>query len=480
LALTRREFMSIAGIAAGGFALRRVLAQSLRVNSDGRQARRIIILGAGIAGLTAGLKLREWGYQVTLLEARNRPGGRVHTLREPFADGLHAEAGAARIPSTHALTLEYIRRYKLALDPFFPEGGAQVFLWRGKRLVVPPGGEPDLAHLDVNFTAAERAVGFGGLTKLHFEKVRNEVGALQQTDWPFPKMSRYKDITFAEFLRRQGASSDAIEYLSQGFEDDSLLDFAHDAVSHAVPELWKIRGGNDLLPRAMAAELSGQIRYGAAVRQIATSDTGVRVSYTSAGTQQQETADRVVCTIPFTVLRDIEIRPGWSRAKAEAINKLNMGAVARVFVQTRSRFWERQGLNGFASVDQPMELWSPSHNQPGSHGILMTYMYERLAREYSGLEPQAQIDRTLELLETVHPGVRREVETATTCSWINDPYSRGAYLLAKPGQFELLPHVATPEARVHFAGEHTSPWPGWIQGALHSGLRAAGEIHDST
>ena len=434
MALTRREFMSIAGLTAGSFALRPVLAQSLRVNSDGRgQARRVIILGAGIAGLAAGLKLREMGYQVTLLEARNRPGGRVHTLREPFADGLHAEAGAARIPSTHSLTLEYVRRYKLELDPFFPKSGAQVFLWRGKRLVVPPGGEPDLAQLSVNFTPAERAVGFGGLTKLYFEKVRNEVGALPQTEWPFPTMSRYKDITFAGFLRKQGASSDAIEYLSLGFEDDSLLDFAHDGVSHAVPELWKIRGGNDLLPRAMAAELSGQIRYGAAVRQIATSDAGVRVSYTSAGTQQQETADRVICTIPFTVLRDIEVTPGWSKAKAGAINKLNMGAVERVFD----------------------------------------------AREYSGLEPQAQIDRTLELFETVHPGVRREFETATTWSWISDPYSRGAYLLVKPDQFALLPHVATPEARVHFAGEHTSPWPGWIQGALHSGLRAASEIHES-
>jgi monoamine oxidase len=453
-----------------------LLAREERRSESGRK---ILVLGAGAAGLAAGLKLKELGHEVAILEARARPGGRIFTLREPFADGLYAEAGAGRIPSTHALTLAYIERFKLALDSFYPESGAEVFLWRGKRLVVPAGGSPDLNQLKVNFTARERDIGFAGLSKLYLERVREEVRAWPAEAWPYPDDDRYKHISYGEFLRDQGASPDAIAYLAQGFEEDSLLDYAHDAVSHSVPKLWKIRGGNDLLSRAMATQLAQQIRYGADVRRIEQDSKGVRVTYVAGGTQNVETAGRVICTIPFPVLRDIEVAPGFSSGKAQAIRELYLGAVARVFIQVRTRSWEQQGLNGFATVDQPMEFWSPTHNQPGTRGILMSYIYERLAREYSAQTPEAQVARSLDLFEQIHPGTRAQFESATTWSWLNERYSRGAYLVTKPGQFELLRHTGTPEGRVHFAGEHTSPWPGWIQGALHSGLRAAREVNEA-
>lgn len=107
------------------------------------------------------------------------------------------------------------------------------------------------------------------------------------------------------------------------------------------------------------------------------------------------------------------------------------------------------------------------------------YIYEKSAREYSALEPQVQINRILDLFERVHPGVRAEFETATTWSWSNERFSRGAFLTTRPGEFTLLADAAAPEGRVHFAGEHTSPWPDWIQGALHSGLRAAREVEQA-
>ena len=437
---------------------------------------RILILGAGAAGLAAGLRLRETGHGVTILEARPRPGGRIHTLREPFSEGLNAEAGAGRIPDSHLLTLAYVKKFQLTLDPFWPRSGAEVYLWRGTRQVVPYGGHPDLDRLRVEFTPQERTTGFGGLSKLYFESVREEVRGLPEGGWPYPEFDRYKDISFGEFLRRQGASDDAIMYLAQGFEEDSLLDFVHDAVSRFVPRMWKIRGGNDLLPRAMAQALAGCIRYGAEVRRIEQNAEGVKVTFAAGGTEYIESADRLICTIPFPVLRDIEVRPDWTGPKAAAIRDLYLSPVARVFVQTRTRSWERNGLNGFATVDQPMEIWNPTHGQPGTRGIIFSYMYERMAREYSAQTPQVQIERTVELFDRVHPGVRADFETAATWSWWNEPYSRGAFTITRVGDFPQLAHAAEPEGRVHFAGEHTSPWPCWIQGALHSGLRAADEI----
>ena len=447
-----------------------------RKRASPASGRKILILGAGAAGLAAALKLREADYEVVLLEARARPGGRIHTLREPFQGGLYAEAGAGRIPASHALTLAYAKKFQLALDPFWPQSGAEIYYWRGTREVVPHGGVPDLDQLRVEFSPQERAAGFGGLSKLYFESIREEIRGLPAGGWPFPEFDRYKDIGFGEFLRRQGASGDAMMYLAQGFEDDSLLDFAHDAVSRFTPDMWKIRGGNDLLPHAMAEALAGCIRYGAEVRRIEQKAEGVSVAFIAGGNQHIESADRVICTIPFPVLQGIEIRPEWSEAKRAVIRGLYLSPVARVFVQTRTRFWERLGLNGFATVDQPMELWSPTHDQPGTRGILMSYIYERLAREYSAQTPQTQIDRTVELFDRVYPGVRADFETAATWSWLNEAYSRGAFTITRVGDYARLAHAAGPEGRVHFAGEHTSPWPCWIQGALHSGLRAADEV----
>lgn len=106
----------------------------------------------------------------------------------------------------------------------------------------------------------------------------------------------------------------------------------------------------------------------------------------------------------------------------------------------------------------------------------MSYIYEALAADYSHQSEDEQLRRALALFEQIHPGLRDRVEGATTWSWLNHPWSKGAYTVIRPQDYKtVLPHVGTVEGRVHFAGEHTSPWMGWIQGALHSGLRAARE-----
>ncbi len=448
-----------------------------RVDLRAGPAKKVVILGAGVSGLAAGLHLTEAGHDVTILEAQLRPGGRVYTIRAPFSDGLYAEAGAGRIPSTHHLTLDYVKRFKLELDPFFPQAGANVFLWREQRQVVPFGHDPDLGELDVNFTAEERKAGFGGLAKKYLLPLQDQIRSLPADGWPYPMGLKSGKISLRDYLRQHGASTDAIQYLSQGFEDSALLDFVHDSVSHAVPMLWKIRGGNDQLPRAMADKLRRQIRYGAAVVKIVQTSSGVEVTYMNAGAHRVVAADWLICTLPFTVLRGIEVTPPWSANKAFAIQNLYMGPVTRVFAQTKSRFWEADGRNGFAEVDQPMEIWSPTYKAPGTRGIVMSYIYEDLAVQYSAMSEDTRLETSLELFERIHPGMRENFEGGATWSWLNHPWSKGAYLVTKPGQFQtVLPYTATAEGRIHFAGEHTSPWPGWIQGALHSGLRAAREV----
>src|SRR5436190_19830068 len=133
--LGRRTFLrtSLLAAAAAWTARGAADAADWRPLERGRPPRRVLVLGAGLAGLAAAYELSEAGHDVTVLEAQLRPGGRVLTLREPFSDGLYAEAGAGRIPPTHAVTLHYVKLFGLALDPFYPRNGSQVALFGGKR-----------------------------------------------------------------------------------------------------------------------------------------------------------------------------------------------------------------------------------------------------------------------------------------------------------------------------------------------------------
>src|SRR6184192_4099382 len=120
--INRRTFLKQSTIAVAGVSLARLPIISATV-----APKKIIIIGAGMAGLSAGYELSQAGHDVTILEARTRPGGRVQTLREPFSDGLYAEAGAARIPDNHDLTLHYVKHFGLTLVPFYPDKLARVF-----------------------------------------------------------------------------------------------------------------------------------------------------------------------------------------------------------------------------------------------------------------------------------------------------------------------------------------------------------------
>src|SRR5438270_13203575 len=146
--INRRTFLKQSTIAVAGVSLARLPIIIATV-----APKKIIIIGAGMAGLSAGYELSQAGHDVTILEARTRPGGRVQTLREPFSEGLYAEAGAARIPDNHDLTLHYVKHFGLTLVPFFPNKLAMVFLIGGKRIKGRSWTDLDLSQVPLNLTA---------------------------------------------------------------------------------------------------------------------------------------------------------------------------------------------------------------------------------------------------------------------------------------------------------------------------------------
>jgi monoamine oxidase len=318
-------------------------------------------------------------------------------LREPFTNGLYAEAGAARIPENHDLTHKYVKEFALPLEPFYPSQLNALRFDRGSREEVPIDG----------FTDA--------MTRNYGGELGGEPGHWQ-----------------------------------------------------------KIKGGTDLLPRAFAERLGDKIHYGSPVVRIEQDEKQARVVFLNAGRRQTMTADNVLCTIPFSVLRNLEL-PALSSQKRDVIKDTHYDAVARVYLQTRNRSWEEKGLNGFAFTSGAVEIWQPTWSQPGPHGILMTYARPGEAERITKLKENERIATTLNQLDGMFGGLRENFERGTTKCWMEDEWSRGAWAFVGFSNFAT---AISREGRIHFAGEHLSPWSSWMQGALSSGLRAVKEIDE--
>jgi monoamine oxidase len=484
MSIDRREFIwrsafGIVALAAPGIAHPFDLTWRLD-RTD--KPKKILIAGAGLAGLAAGYELVQAGRDVSIIEANTRPGGRVYTLRDQFSDGLYAEAGAGRIPEWHDLTLKYVHEFGLTLEPFYPTAGGTVTVLRGKRAVVPEGKELDLSQVPFDLTPEERRIGPEGLQKKYVDPILAEIGDASATGWPNQSIAAFDRVTWGELLRQRGASAGyaALLLAQTGWEWDSALDFFRDDEGHrGAKHLTKIRGGNDLLPQAFASRLRPQIHYNEPIVQIRQSETEVRV-FTKGLSHGVHTGDYLICTLPFSVLRGMDVEPHFPADKREIIGKIYYDPVVRTYAQVRRRFWEADGLNGYGETDTPTEVWQPTFTQPGPRGILHTYLESKVALRAAGLSEEIRTREGIEILNQAFPGLNAEIENAFSFCWGDQPWARGAYVALGTEQISRWgAAIHRPEGRIHFAGEHTSPWPGWMQGAIHSGLRAAREVQEA-
>ena len=209
---------------------------------------------------------------------------------------------------------------------------------------------------------------------------------------------------------------------------------------------------------------------------------GVKAIFRQAGAYHTLTGDYLICAVPFSVQKSIEVAPAFSVEKQRAIEQLPYLSASKIFLQSKRRFWVDEGFSGFATTDLPVsQVWDTTYGQPGTRGILQAFPISLHSRRITAMSESERINFALEQVDTIYPGMRNDFEGGVTKCWDEDEWARGASAYYKPGQFSsLLPHVARPEGRIHFAGEHTSVWiDGWMQGALESGSRVAREVNDA-
>lgn len=459
--------------------------------------KKIIIVGAGIAGLVAASLLKQAGHQVVILEASNRVGGRMYTVRSPFTRGQYFDAGAMRIPNTHLLTLAYIRKFGLALNPFVNDSPLDLIYVNGVRTrAYIYQQNPDILNYPVS--PEERGLTAEELLQKAIEPVMNFLQEDPEQNWN-RLYEQFSGYSLEVFLRNNPfgitLSKGAIEMIKvlmdmEGFPELSFVELIKDIVTLVFnPEVsfFEVTGGADYLPRAFLPQLGRHIRFCERMTKIVQEPHQVTIHtvHEKSRCVLETTGDLAIVTIPFTLMRfvDVEPRDSFSHGKWKAIRELHYVPSNKIGVEFRTRFWEEEGLWGGKAVsDLPLRFtYYPSHgigtNGPGV--VLASYTWEDDALPWDSMSQARTMEEILHQMGKLHrKNVYREFVSGYAHSWTTYPYSAGAFAMFRPEQsLEFAFMVAKPEGRVHFAGEHTSDLHGWVEGAVQSGVRVADEVN---
>ncbi len=447
--------------------------------------KKVIIVGAGLAGLAAGLELKRAGHEPVILEAQQRVGGRVYTLRDPFTAGLYAEVGAMRIPRAHSLTMAYIEKFGLKTNDFTMDN-PNAYYYIGGRKVRAHEAKQDPSLLGFEVHASEQGKTAGEMYEKALQPLlqtleKGGAGAWEEI------VAKYDQYSTREFLELNGWSEGMIEMFGllanqESVMNSSFLELFREDSGNYYTNMLELDGGTDRLPHAFLPELKANIRFGAKMIAMDQTPDGVTIHYETKAGKFAENGDYAIITVPFPVLRHVEVLKPFTRAKQRAIRQLHYDASAKILFQCKRRFWEEDDgiFGGGTMTDLPIRnLYYPDHGRETGRGVILaSYTWSEDAQRWGSLKPDDRIVQALDDVAEIHPQIMKEFEVGTSWMWHDDEFAGGAFALFDPGQQTLLHNeIIKPEGRIHFAGEHASLYHAWIQGAFESGLREAAAIH---
>jgi monoamine oxidase len=477
--------------------------------SGAPEGARVLILGAGLAGMTAALELRDAGYEVQVLEYRDKAGGRCWTLRGgdsytelggatqevEFADGLYFNPGPWRIPYNHYALLDYCRRFGVELQPFIQENH-NAYLHRDDAM----GGKPQRYRevaTDFRGHVAEllaKATNQGALDDEVTEEDRalllealRDYGALND-DNSYVRSEQTSE--YRGFERWPGGGRDAEGVPSEPIEFDTLLRselwrWLSDAETTSHQQaIFQPVGGMDRIAQAFEREVGDLITYNAKVVAMLQDEGGVTVRYVDAANPGEPTevrADWCVCTIPFSILGQME--HNLTGTKAQAISTMYYAGGFKAGLEFTRRFWEEDEhiYGGITYTNLPIALISyPSADylSPGGGVLLGAYCWGASAYQFNAMQPEDRTRWAVEYGARIHPQYTETFKSGVSVPWHKVPWVLGCYGIWEDKERDYAETVRMDEGdRIVLAGEHLSFLPAWMEGAILSSLDAIGQLH---
>ena len=460
---TRREFLKTLGATAAGL----VLAPAVFTQ---RRQKHCVIIGAGFSGLAAAYKLKTAGWKVTVLEARDRIGGRVFSHKFAGTD-LICELGAEWVGESHERIKALCHDFKIPLQKHQFDD----YLLRDGR-VSRPG-----------------QWGFSPQAKAAFDKLI--AGYEKLTPLAKTKLDKYDWWTYLEkigftnddlLLRDLMDSTDFGESIRHVSAFAALAEYAESSPKNEMD--YKMTGGNSRLAEEFAKRIGvGNIQLGKTVSHIRQTARGVSVGIYLPGTASPNgappssgfiliPADSVICTVPINSLLKIKFDPPLPPAQRAAAERLTYARICKNSVLYDERFWKDENFSMVSDVTSHFYFHS-TQSQPGRQGILTSYAIgEKADVLASQSDTRRQKIITSDLID-FNPNAPRLARGIASYAWQRDQFTDGAYALYKPGQwFGIRPILARPHGKVLFAGEHIADWQGFMEGAIETGETAADNL----
>jgi monoamine oxidase len=490
--ISRRDFVRMLGAAglvtaAGGMAPRLMSAgESPTPGKGGGDP--VAIIGAGVAGLTAAYRLLQAGIPCEIFEASERTGGRMLTKTGFNAEGMFCELGGELVDTDHADLVALAGELGVRIQELKRgDAGADLYFFGGKHYTdkeLIPLFEPFARKLaadaegiydeEENFTAKARRYDRMSLAAYFAEAGKNS------EKWVIELLRVAYTIEYGRELAEQSSLN-----LLTLLEADTSEGFK---IFGDSDESKRIEGGSSSLPDALVRALEGKVKINHAHRLVRIAQGGPNLTFdfaTDGGTKPMKFT-RAICALPFTMLRQVEgIKGlGLSREKQTAIAELGYGNNAKIMHGFTERWWRNPGAarpapsNGSVLTDLPLQCtWETSRGQAGKSGILTNFLGGSATKNLQG----GRSAKFKEELNRVFPGIGDKFDgQRAVMNWPEYKFTRGSYTCPLVGQFTtLLSDTAEPEldARLVFAGEHTAgELSGFMNGAVHSGNRAATEI----